>query len=58
MDRTEFLGKMLAKGKITKEQHDKAVAKLQVKADAVAKYMGKGDKLTKAELIEVIEKLK
>jgi len=53
MDRAEFLGKMLAKGKITQTQIDK----LQVKEEAIAKYKKDKAKLTKPELQELLDKL-
>lgn len=55
MDNTEFLGKMLAKGKITQTQHDNAVDKESKKQAAKEKYGKDKTKLTKAELQAVIE---
>jgi len=57
MDRTEFLGKMLAKGKITKEQHDTAIGKLQDRQEAIAQYKSKGATMLKGDLIKLIDKL-
>lgn len=57
MDKLEFLGRMLVIGKIDIARYENAVKK--VKTKDTAKDMAKGDKakLTKAELIEIIEKL-
>jgi len=46
MDKLDFLNKMLAKGKITQEQHDKVLAKQAV----IAEYKNKKDTLLKSEM--------
>lgn len=53
MDRAEFLGKMLAKGKITQEQIDK----LQAKEEAIAKYKKDKASMLKGDLIKLLDTL-
>lgn len=46
----KFLDSMVAKGKLTKEEADKKLAKHQAKAEAKVKYKADKSKLTKAEM--------
>lgn len=59
MDKLGFLERMLAKGKIDQKRYDKAIATLaeKVKVKEVYKSAKDKTKLTKPELIEIIEKL-
>jgi len=57
MDKLEFLAKMLSDGKITQEQYDTTVTAETKKQSAKDKAKTDKTKLSKAELIAIIDDL-
>lgn len=54
MLKDEFIESMIAKGKVTQEKANIAKAKEELKRKALEKAKGDLNKLTKAELIDVV----
>jgi len=54
---SKFLNVLLKYGKISQEQYDSKIAKNAVKEQAKASYKDKGNKLTKTELMAIIDEL-